>query len=147
VNGGDMENPYRPDALASAVIDARVVTPHGSMERPAVVGWFKVYCSVIGTIYIAVAIAGAALALYAQQLSDSAEETMELVIQGYLYLALGIVLAGVHFLALLIPRKKWSWIYGFAPIVIGLTSLCCLPMTIPLLLWWIKPGTRAWFGA
>lgn len=140
-----MENPYRPETLQPQIVDAHIVPATGMLPRPAVVGWFLIYCVAISVLYILVAAAGGALAYYAEQLSESEQETTELRIQGVVYLSLGIALAVVHLIAPLLPRKKWSWLYGFAPIVIGLTSPCCLPMTLPLLLWWIKPETKQWF--
>jgi hypothetical protein len=44
------------------------------------------------------------------------------------------------------PRRPWAWIFGLVLICIGLTSLCCLPVAIPLLLSWLKPETKSYFG-
>ena len=42
--------------------------------------------------------------------------------------------------------NPWAWIYGMVLICIGLTSPCCLPVTIPLLIGWIKDDAKAYFG-
>ncbi len=44
-----------------------------------------------------------------------------------------------------LPRKNWAWIYGIVLIAIGLTSPCCMPVSIPLLIFWIKPEIRAYY--
>ena len=31
-------------------------------------------------------------------------------------------------------------------ICVGMTSCCCIPACLPILLQWIKPDTKAWFG-
>lgn len=45
----------------------------------------------------------------------------------------------------LIPRP-WVWIFDLVLICMGMTSVCFLPMCIPLLIHWLKPETKAWFG-
>jgi hypothetical protein len=38
------------------------------------------------------------------------------------------------------------WVYDIVLICLGMTSVCCMPVTIPLLIFWIKPDAKAWFG-
>jgi hypothetical protein len=37
------------------------------------------------------------------------------------------------------------WIYQIVLIGLGLTSVCCLPATVPLLISYVKPEVKAWF--
>ena len=55
-------------------------------------------------------------------------------------------LAGVFGAAPFLPRRPWVWIYDLVLICLGLTSVCCLPATIPLLVYWLKPEAKSWFG-
>lgn len=67
----------------------------------------------------------------------------------------GLFMAGMTF-ALLIPhavalfagRAKWN--YTLIMILVGLNILwsnCwCIPVTVPLLIYWMKPETKRWFG-
>ena len=59
---------------------------------------------------------------------------------------MGIGLAGVFFVALVLPRKPWAWIVHIVLICLGLTGCPTLFICIPLLIYWIKPETKAWFG-
>jgi len=73
----------------------------------------------------------------------SAEETR---LTGYVFVAFGFLLAIPFAAGPFLPRKPWAWIFGLVLICVGLTSLCCLPAAIPLLLSWLKPETKAYFG-
>jgi drug/metabolite transporter (DMT)-like permease len=44
-----------------------------------------------------------------------------------------------------LPQRRWAWVCGLLLIAFGMTG-CCLPVCIPLLIAWIKPSTREWFG-
>jgi hypothetical protein len=74
------------------------------------------------------------------------EEAMLLWIEGILFIGLGIPLMVVFAIAPFLPKKPWVWIYGIVLIGLGMTSVCCLPATIPLLIFWIKPETQQFFG-
>ena len=67
----------------------------------------------------------------------------------------GLFIAGVsfafivpHAIALFAGRAKWN--YTLIMILVGLNILwsnCwCLPVTVPLLIYWMKPETKRWFG-
>ena len=45
-----------------------------------------------------------------------------------------------------LPRRKWVWIYDLVVICLGMTSCCTLPVCIALLIFWIRPETRQFFG-
>jgi hypothetical protein len=52
-----------------------------------------------------------------------------------------------HAIALFGGRAKW--VYTLSVVLIGLSMLwnsCCLPVTIPLLVVWLKPETKRWYG-
>jgi hypothetical protein len=48
--------------------------------------------------------------------------------------------------ALLLPPRPWTWIYHLVIICFGMTSACCIPMCVPLVIFWLKPDTKAYFG-
>ena len=72
-------------------------------------------------------------------------EVDELRIQGAVLLAIGIGLAIVFAVGLFLPRRSWGWAYGLVLLILGLTSCCTWPATIPLLIQWIKPEMKARF--
>ena len=78
---------------------------------------------------------------------DSMKYTAEEVkLQGTMMLALGFIFLIPFAIAPFLPKVPWVWVYGIVMIAIGMTSLCCLPATIPLLIFWIKPEARQYFG-
>jgi hypothetical protein len=59
---------------------------------------------------------------------------------------LGAALAVVFAVALFLPRRRWNWIVGIVIIALGMTSCCFAPFLIPLIVYWVKPETKAYFG-
>ena len=68
------------------------------------------------------------------------------IVIGVIYAIMGLVFAIVFAVGLFLPRKPWGWIMGIVLIALGMTSVCCLPATIPLLIFWLKPDAKAYFG-
>jgi drug/metabolite transporter (DMT)-like permease len=77
---------------------------------------------------------------------DRDMSALEAKIMGSLFLILGFVFFGAYALAPFLPRKSWVWVFGLVLICIGLTSACCLPVCIPLLIFWLKPEMKAFYG-
>ncbi len=73
-------------------------------------------------------------------------EQDELAVLGMLYIIFGTVLFLISTAALFLPAKPYNWIVGLVLICLGMTSCCFVPFLIPLLLYWIKPETKAFFG-
>lgn len=122
--------------------------PPPSAGTPGVVTWFKVYAALmaLGNLLlmgfgIFMVVAGASMAGM-EEFQGGAEP----VVVGVLYGIMGLVFALIYAFGLFLPRKPWGWIFGIVLIALGMTSLCCLPATIPLLIFWLKPEAKAYFG-
>lgn len=123
------------------------------MKKPAVVNWFKGYAVLMLVIYVAVT--GFGLFLFANPDvfidpdaglgSNSPSDTSQARLMGGIYAAIGAVLAIAFVIALLTPRSFWAWIYNLVLICLGLTSCCFWPITIPLLIFWLKAEVRNWY--
>ena len=81
-------------------------------------------------------------------LADKAGETerMELLTNGIVLAVVGLPFAIASALPFFFPRKPWVWIYNLEIITIGMTSCCCLPACVPLLIFWLKPEIKIWYG-
>jgi len=112
--------------------------------KPAVWTWYVVYCVAMAILYLFVIGAGIFLLLADPVWLE--EDAMLLRVEGVLFLGLGLVLMVIFAIAPFLPKKPWVWIYGIVLIGLGMTSACCLPATIPLLIFWIKPETQQFFG-
>jgi drug/metabolite transporter (DMT)-like permease len=73
----------------------------------------------------------------------SAEEAR---VMGVVFIVMGLALTVPFAIGPFLPRKPGAWVFGLVLICLGLTSVCCLPATIPLLIHWIKPETKNYFG-
>lgn len=114
-------------------------------KSPRVWTWYAIYCTLMALLYLLVVIGGIFL-LRMVPTMVSAEEALAMRVQAIIAIGLGLVLFVPFALAPFLPNRSWVWIYGIVMIGIGMTSVCCLPATIPLLIFWIKPETRGFFG-
>lgn len=119
--------------------------PDSPALRPRVVGVFKIYALLLGLVYLL-----AAGLLYLISQGQAAQE--QAVPAAVRYARVGLIALcsalSMAFLAVpALPRKPWVWGYGLACIVLGLTSFVAIPLALPLLLFWIKPETKAYFAA
>ena len=48
--------------------------------------------------------------------------------------------------ALFLPKKPWVWVYGIVAVCVGLPNCCFLPLSIPVLIFWLRPETKQYFG-
>lgn len=77
----------------------------------------------------------------------SAIPSMEDVVFGLFLTIPSFVLMVPHAIALFAGRAKW--VYTLGTVLIGLSMLwnpCCLIVTVPLLIVWLKPETKRWYG-
>ncbi len=106
--------------------------------------WYRVYCAVLVAIYLLVTVAGIALAIMKPATGEySVEQT---TMMGVIYAVLGAIFFIIFAVALFLPPKPYNWIIGIVMIALGMTSCCFLPFCIPLLIFWLKPETKAFFG-
>ncbi len=112
------------------------------MNAPPVLPWYRAYCVAMALLYLLCAAGGVAF------LTDSPGSRGEFdgAVTGVLLLGVGLVLAAGFTVALFAPRKPWGWTVGMVAICISLTSCACMPAGIPLLIYWVKPETKAYFG-
>jgi hypothetical protein len=113
---------------------------------PAILGWYRAYAVAMALLYLATA--GIGVVAHIRPPPQAAPAASPVVMLGFGILAalLGLVLLAAFAAALLLPPKPWVWIYHLVLITVGMTSACCLPACIALLVFWLKPETRAYFG-
>ena len=102
----------------------------------------------MAAIYLACAVGGALMVLFNQQIAESEpqDEPWLWILYGGALMLLGLVLAAVYVYAFFAPARPWAWIYHLVLICLGLTSCCCMPASIPLLVFWLRPTTQRYFG-
>ena len=106
--------------------------------------WYRVYCAVLTLLYLAVGVFGVIVATVPIDSREYSEQ--ELMIIGMIYAVLGGVFFVISAIALFLPPRPYNWIVGIVMMAIGLTSCCFIPFLVPLLIFWMKPETKHFFG-
>lgn len=129
-------SPYAPPG-AEAV-------PYDDGVRPGVVLWAKVYAIAFAVMYLVTTAGGALLVWAGSELHG--DKGVEAMIEGVVMLVLGPLLTALSIVAAAAPRKKWGWIINIVLMGLGCTSCACWPASIPLIIFWLKPETKRWYG-
>ena len=138
---------YPPPGYPQASAGYGYAPPMAPTERPGVVAWFTVYCVILAVIYLLLAGFGITVMIVGpEQFADAQTPAEEWSIIAVVFTIIGLLLAVPFAIAPFLPRKPGVWIYDLVLICLGLTSACFWPLTIPLLIFWIKPENKLWFG-
>src|SRR5688572_26820112 len=116
---------------------------------PPVLPWYRAYCAAMALLYLACVVGGALLLVFHERiaaLDRTMSSSVGFLVYGVVLAVIGFVLMAAFAAALVLPRKPWVWVYHIVLISIGLSSPCCMLASVPLLIFWIKPETRAYFG-
>jgi MFS family permease len=113
-------------------------------DAPPVVTWYRVYAGLMAAMYLLVLVGGVTVPLWAppEELEDDPPPWAVASIVG----CVSLPFAAAFLAAFFLPVKPWAWIYHLVLICVGFTSACCIVASVPLLIFWIKPETKAYFG-
>lgn len=114
-------------------------------EPPRVVTWFKVYAGFLCLLYLATA--AFSLVFFLVDPAELEMEATEAHVIGALLLVVGLALFAANLLPLILRPRPWLWVYDLVLICLGMTSACFLPACIPLLIYWLKPEAKEYFGS
>ena len=136
----DSQNPYQTPSVDRLGVKP-LLDEAAARSAARVITWQKVYVILMLLLYLAIAVLGGGMVLYCNELAglegvDTSKP--ELIVMGSVYAFMGIFLSVVYGVGLFWRRGMGGWIYHVVLIGLGLTSCCTWPMTIPLLIFWIK---------
>ncbi len=97
-------------------------------------------------MYFVLVIIGIAYIVFGALSQDVAGEGAIMLITGIMMLVGGVVFTAAFVMPFFLSPKPWTWIYHLVLICVGFGSACCLPISVPLLIFWIKHETREYFG-
>jgi hypothetical protein len=107
--------------------------------------WYIIFCVVMSLVYVLVALGGVALLVFAP--AAPASERLEATVRGVACVIVGPLFLIPYAAAPFMGKKPWTWYYGLGLLVFASTGGCCLwPITIPLIVQWLKPDIKAMFG-
>jgi hypothetical protein len=113
-------------------------------EKPTVWRLYVAYCVAMAIMWFTLVLLGLAFLLTGPP--DSKMSPQEARVMGLVFVGLGVVLMAPYVAAPFLPRRRWAWVLGIVLIVLSMTGTCCLPLAIPLLILWVKPESKAFFG-
>lgn len=114
-------------------------------EKPKVYTWFVVYCILMCLMYLCLMGLGFFYPKLAA-MSGESQRMAQATLIGPIYSIFGLIFFVAYLVALFLKPVPGAWIYNLVLICFGMTSCCCLPITIPLLIFWIKPETKNYFN-
>lgn len=113
-------------------------------QPPKVLLWFKLYCGFLCVLYLGTA--AFSIVLFFTDPGDAEFPKVAACLFGGVLLATSAVLFCVCLLPLLLSPRPWLCTFDLVVICLGMTSACFLPICIPLLIFWLKPETKKYFG-
>ena len=122
------------------------------MTEPKAVGWARTYALAFTLMYGLCALGGVllvGLGATGHVTQSHHRDGGEQIVQGVIMTVMGIglaILSGMTWKRT-DQRTKSAWMFHMVLQAIGLTSCCCIPFALPLLLQWNKPEVKQWYGA
>lgn len=113
--------------------------PRSARGRPAVILWYRVYAATTLLLYVGMLVGWTMLN------TGDRPHGPEAALMLLIVLGAALVFGGFYAVAAMVPYKPWGWTLGLVAICLGLSS-CLVVAAVPLLIYWMKPETKAAFG-
>lgn len=114
-------------------------------EAPDVLAWFRFYSGLMALVSLFSMSLG--LALLLAPAPPTAPGRAEPIVYGIFLFVLGAMLAFGFGVGVFAPRQPWMWFHGLVLLGLGMTSICLLQFTIPLLVYWMKRDVKLYFDS
>ena len=122
-------------------------SPEGDQAPPAV-GYARIYAGAFTLMYVLCVLGG--IVIFAAAASGSmGHRVAESYIRAGAMVLVGIPLSIVSAIAFfgVGKRTRGMWTLNLILHAVGCMSCCCLPVAVAMLIQWIKPEVKAWYGA
>jgi hypothetical protein len=107
--------------------------------------WYVFFCVIVAGLYLFLAIA--AIAVLVLDPAMTSDERFEMRIRALIFAIIGPLFMLPFAIAPFLPKKSWNWNYGLVLLIFGSLGGCCFwPITIPLIIQWLKPDIKQMFG-
>lgn len=116
-----------------------------SSQLPKAVFWFRVYAGCMAGLYGLVFLVGAACLIWGISSAPPADKPLFLVM-GAMYGSIGFLFGVAYSLAFSFKPTPFAWVYHLVLICIGFGGCPTIAASIPLLIYWIKPEIRRYYG-
>jgi hypothetical protein len=105
--------------------------------------WYRIFCSIVVIPGIVIAIIGFVAII--GSFGENVEDANSAFAGGIMFMLVGGVPALFYFFGVVLPAKPFHWFYGIFLLILGILSCGLAPLAIPLLIFWFKPETQAYF--
>jgi hypothetical protein len=113
---------------------------------PAVVTWYLGYRIFMFLLSAAIVAAGVLSIVFHEDMADDETSPEEVIVIGGMLLLLGGLMCLAFLVSFFLPLRPWAWVYHIVMLAAGMLTMCTLPFSIVLLIYWVKDDTRAYFG-
>ena len=113
---------------------------------PAVVTWYLGYRIFMMLLSLAIVAAGVLSIVFHEDMADDETSPEEITVIGGMLLFLGGLMCLAFLVSFFLPLRPWAWVYHIVMLAAGMLTMCTLPFSIVLLIYWVKDDTRAYFG-
>lgn len=115
-------------------------------STPAGVYYFRIFGGFMAISTGALLIAGMVGTIAALASTTSPSSAIPSIFAGLVYTGIGGVMFLLYILALFGGRRPWVHTLGVVLIALTMTSICCMPISIPLLIAYNKHDVKRWYG-
>lgn len=124
--------------------DAAAGTHAGASQAPAVQKWYLLFCVAMALSCLPLVLLGFDFLSNGQRNREMSPQEAQVL--GFIFIGMGLVLFALYAAAPFLPRRRWAWVVGIVLIVFSMSGTCCLPAAIPLLIVWVKPENKVFYG-
>ena len=114
------------------------------LTMPLAFRWFRVYCALLAVLYLGIVGLGVWFLFGTPEEWELPLLASRLI--GTVFILTGFFLAFAAALGPFLPQRDWAWLFGFALLCLGLTSIVLLPLSLPIMIFWRKEPVKTWFG-
>lgn len=119
-----------------------MIIKESSRRRPKVLPWWFAFC------FLAVGVYGLQALSSVLQIAASDRGSYGTDV-GAVIITIGVqlVFALAYGIGPFLPRRRATWVFGIIQLAFSLLCSCgiCLPLSVPLLIFWCRQDTRDWF--
>jgi hypothetical protein len=120
--------------------------PSPSLPAPQAVMWNRVFCVALGLINLLVAWACLQIPRWAVDVPPDVVPPEVFPIVAYTFAGAAVLFSAMAFFLVALPRRPWVWAVHLTNIALGMGLLLTIPLLLPLLLAWLRPAVREYFG-
>jgi len=122
------------------------MAPMKATSRPSVVIWYKVYGAVSVLFYLLIGLAFISGMIFDPTFTKGVEYPEAFRIFAWFFSTFIVMLGALFAVSFFLGRSPSAWVYHLVLICLGLSSGLFIVGCIPLLIFWLKPETKAYFG-